>query len=220
MERRPRAAVGVHPQVRKRRRPKSNNYLWQFLLLLSVSALLLGSLVAWKVYGNERGWREWSMSMRSGMFGMHGNRSGGKSNEDLGEELAGKSIRYRGGGQADLGEFSIGRYNAITNTTLTVSFLLRGMTPYESEASFHEFMQENERAFRDRVTEAVRDCREQDYTDTNSMSKKVVARVNRAFNGRLLQSAELADFEVFESVGNYQTENWQTGRQAAGEEEK
>ena len=158
------------------------------------------------------------MSMRSGMFGMHGKRSGKESSEDVGDELEGKAIRYHEGGYADLGEFSVGRYDSITNTTLTVNFQLKGMTPCRDKASFNKFMHENERAFRDRVAQAVRDCRPSDYTDTKSMSKKVAARVNRAFSGRFLESAELAEFDVYESIGNYQMETWKTADQgtAAG----
>lgn len=219
MDRRSRKTTAVRPLVRVKRRPENNAYVLQFVVLVSAVALLLGSLVAWKVYGDDSGWREWSMSMRSGLFGMHGSRSSDESSEDVGDVLAGKSIRYHGSGYADLGEFSVGRYNSITNTTLTVNFLLKGMTPCDSEASFNAFMRENERAFRDRVTEAIRDCSERDYTDTKSMSKKVVVRVNRAFSGRFLESVELADFEVLESVGSYQSQVWESGDQAAAPSE-
>lgn len=215
MDRRPRKTTAVRPIGRVKRRRKNNGYVGQFLLLVSVGALMLGSIVAWKVYNDQSSWREWSMSMRSGMIGMHGNRTGKGSEEDVGDELEGKSIRYLGKGYADLGEFSIGRYDSITNTTLTVNFQLKGMTPCQDKESFNKFMHENERAFRDRVTQAVRDCRASDFTDTTSMSKKVVARVNRAFSGRFLESAELADFDVFESVGTYQSQPWQTAEQAA-----
>jgi hypothetical protein len=218
MDRRSQKATAVRPLARVKRRPKNNTHVTQFLVLISVIVLFLGSLVAWKVYTDKSGWREWTMSMRSGMFGMHGNRSSDGSSEDAGDELEGKSIRYHEGGYADLGDFSVGRYNSITNTTLTVNFQLKGMTPCQTKASFNEFMHENERAFRDRVTEAVRDCRERDYTDTSSMSKKVVARVNRAFSGRFLESAELVDFEVIESVGTYQSQAWESGEQAAATE--
>ena len=89
------------------------------------------------------------------------------------------------------------------------------MTPCRDEASFNKFMHKNERSFRDRVTEAVRDCRPSDYSDTKSMSKKVAVRVNRAFSGRFLESAELVDFDVFESVGNYQAQPWESVEQGA-----
>ena len=153
------------------------------------------------------------MGMRSGFLGMRSGRSGEGTNEEIGDQLAEKSIRYHGGGYADLGEFSVGRYDSITNTTFTVKFQLKGMTPCDDEESFNRFMHENERAFRDRVTQAVRDCEANDYTDSKSMSKKVVARVNRAFSGRFLESAELADFDVLESVGTYQAQRWQTADQ-------
>ncbi len=163
------------------------------------------------------------MGMRSGLLGMHGKQSvdeagdgDGEGEEDWdGDELAGKSIRYFGSGYAELGEFSVRRYDSITNTTFTVNFHLKAMTPYEDEASFLKFMGENERAFRDRVSEAVRDCRPSDYADTKTMSKKVATRVNRAFGGRCLESAELADFEVFESIGVYGSQAWESAEQAA-----
>jgi hypothetical protein len=220
MDHRPRKANVACPVRRVKHRPQPNGYALQFLLLISAVALLLGSIVAWKVYNNRRSWRDWSMSMRSGMLGMNGNRSGKGSSEDVEDELARKSIRYLGGGYADLGGFSIGRYDPITNTTLTVKFQLKGMTPYEDEESFNKFMHENERAFRDRVTEAVRDSRTSDYTDTASISKKVVARVNRAVSGRFLESVELAEFEVFESVGAYQAQPWQSGETAAARQKE
>lgn len=189
------------------------------MLILSVLALLLGSLVAWRVYNSDRSWREWSMGVRSGLLGMHGNKSSDEASdgdgEGNGDELAGKSIRYLGGGYAELGEFSVRRYDSITNTTFTVNFHLKAMTPHEDEASFHQFMGENERAFRDRVSEAVRDCRPSDYADTRTMSKKISTRVNRAFGRRCLESAELADFEVFESIGVYGSQAWETAEQAA-----
>ena len=116
-----------------------------------------------------------------------------------------------------MGEFSIGRYDSITNTTFTVNFQLKGMTPCKDKESFNKFMVENERAFRDRVTQAVRDCGARDYTNSQSMGKKVVARVNRAFSGRFLESAELADFDVFESIGTYQSQAWQNAEQVAAE---
>lgn len=216
MDRRSRKAPVVRPVKRICRRKQNNGYVVQFLLLISVSALLLGSIVAWKVYNNKSSWREWSMGMRSGMLGMHGNRSADGADENIGDELEGKSIRYLGGGYADLGEFSIGRYDSITNTTYTVNFHLKGMTPCQDEESFNTFMHENERAFRDRVTQAVRDCGARDYTNSKSMGKKVVARVNRAFSGRFLESAELAEFDVFESIGTYQSQPWQASEAAAG----
>lgn len=216
MDRRSRKAPPVRSIKRIRRRQQNNGYVIQFLLLVSVGALLLGTIVAWKVYNNKRSWREWSMGMRSGMLGMHSSRSGGSADENLGDELEGKSIRYRGSGYADLGEFSIGRYDSITNTTYTVNFLLKGMTPCQDEESFNKFMHENERAFRDRVTQAVRDCGASDYSNSKSMSKKVIARVNRAFSGRFLESAELTDFDVLESIGTYQSQPWETSKAAAG----
>ncbi len=216
MDRRSRKKAAARPPGRGKRRAKNNGHVGQIVALVSVMALFLGSIVAWKVYSNNGGWREWTMSTRSGLFGTHGSHS----SEEAGDgELEGKSIRYHGGGYADMGEFSVGRYDSITNTTLTVNFLLKGMTPCDTETSFNEFMRENERAFRDRVTEAVHDCRERDYTDSKSMSKKVVARVNRAFNGRFLESAELVDFEVFESIGTYQSQVWESGEQAVARSE-
>ena len=210
MDRRSRKVTAAPPVCRPIRRKRQNEgYVIQFMLLISVGSLLIGSIVTWKVYSNESAWREWSMGMRSGMLGMHGSRSADATNEEIGDELAGKSIRYLGSGYADLGEFSIGRYDAITNTTYTVNFQLKGMTPCEDEESFNKFMHENERAFRDRVTQAVRDCRGGDYADSKAMSRKVVARVNRAFSGRFLESAELTDFDVIESIGTYQSEPWQ-----------
>ena len=161
MDRRSRKAPTVRSIKRIRGRQQNNGYVVQFLLLVSVGALLLGTIVAWKVYNNKSSWREWSMGMRSGMLGMHGSQSGNGAGEEVGDELEGKSIRYLGSGYADLGEFSIGRYDSITNTTYTVNFLLKGMTPCQDEESFNRFMHENERAFRDRVTQAVRDCRAQ-----------------------------------------------------------
>lgn len=216
MDRRSRKAPTVRSIKRIRRRQQNNGYVIQFLLLVSVGALLLGTLVAWKVYNNKSSWREWSMGMRSGMLGMHSSRPGDDAGEIVGDELEGKSIRYHGSGYADLGEFSIGRYDSITNTTYTVNFLLKGMTPCQDEESFNKFMHENERAFRDRVTQAVRDCGANDYSNSKSMSKKVIARVNRAFSGRFLESAELADFGVFESIGTYQSQSWETSKAAAG----
>ena len=217
MDRRSRKVTAARPAHRqKRRKRQTDGYIIQFMLLVSVSSLLLGSIVAWKVYGNEDAWREWSMGMRSGMLGMHGKRSVNSGDEEIGEDLEGKSIRYLGGGYADLGEFSIGRYDSITNTTFTVNFQLKGMTPCKDEESFKKFMHENQRAFHDRVTQAVRDCRGSDYVDSKSMSRKVVARVNRAFSGRFLESAELADFDVLESIGVYQSQPWQ--KEEAAEE--
>jgi hypothetical protein len=215
MDRRSRKVTAARPVNRAKRR-KNNGYVVQFVLLVSVGALLLGTLVAWKVYSNEDSWEEWSTGMRSGMLGMHADRSKESTNEDIGEDLAGKSIRYLGDGYADMGEFSIGRYDAITNTTFTVNFQLKGMTPCEDEESFNEFMHDNERAFRDRVTEAVRDCGARDYTNSKSMGRKVVARVNRAFSGRFLESAELVDFDVFESIGTYESQPWESADQTAG----
>lgn len=215
MDRRSRKVTAARPVYRAKRK-KNNGYVVQFVLLVSASALLLGTLVAWKVYSSEDSWKEWSMGMRSGMLGMHGASSDEETNGEIGDELAGKSIRYRGSGYADLGKFSIGRYDAITNTTFTVNFELKGMTPCKDEESFNEFMHENERAFRDRVTEAVRDCGARDYADSKSIGRKVVARVNRAFSGRFLESAELTDFDVFESIGTYESQPWEGAAQTAG----
>ena len=229
MDRRSRKPDLARPRASVRKRRRKNGHVVQFLLVLSVLALLLGSLIAWRVYNNDRSWREWSMGMRSGLLGMHSSRSSdeasgedgegkgeGKGNgEEDGDELAGKSVRYFGGGYAELGEFSVRRYDSITNTTFTVNFHLKAMTPHEDEASFRKFMGENERAFRDRVSEAVRDCRPGDYADTKTMSKKISTRVNRAFGQRCLESAELADFEVYESIGAYESQAWETAEQAA-----
>ena len=101
-----------------------------------------------------------------------------------------------------------------------MEFLLKGMTPCEDKASFITFMRANERAFRDRVTETMQECRIGDYADAVGMGKKVVARVNRAFSQRFLESAELVDFAVYESVGAYRSQFRQTGETSAtGQEE-
>ncbi len=213
MDRRSQKATAVRPSVRVKRPPKKTGYAAQFLLVVSAGTLLIASLIAWKVYNDEASWSDWSTSVRSGLLGMRGSRSGDESEAQ--NEFESEPAHYLGAGYADLGEYWVNRYDSITNTTLTVNFQLKGMTPCQDAASFDQFMEENEKAFRDRVTQAVRDCHPSDYVDAKSMSKKVVVRVNRAFSGRFLESAELADFEVFESVGNYEAQSWERSEQVA-----
>ncbi|MHB8902986.1 MAG: hypothetical protein ACYC6Y_29855 [Thermoguttaceae bacterium] len=205
MDRRPKKAAVSHPPLPAKGLPPRNNYLLQFVLLVSAVALVIGAVVAWKFYASSDIWKAWALKVSAGKG----------SGNDVREALAKKSIRYLGGGYADLGVYSVGRYDAITNTTLIVEFRLKGMTPCEDEATFTQFMQANGRSFRERVNDAVRDCRGADCNDGKSLSRKVVARVNRAFSGRFLESAELADLSVFESVGGYQTQRWQSDDEAA-----
>lgn len=209
MDRRPQR-VGVGRRVTgAKRRPAQQGHVVQFLLLASVGALLVGSIATCSVYNNRASWKKWAASLYHD----------GGSSEDRGDDLEDRCICYLGGGYAALGEFSIGRYDSITNTTLTVEFLLKGMTPCEDKASFITFMRANEGAFRDRVTETMQECRIGDYADAVGMGKKVVARVNRAFSQRFLESAELVDFAVYESVGTYQAQAWEPGGELVAAQE-
>jgi len=106
-------------------------------------------------------------------------------------------------GRAELGRFSIRIYEPVSRRSLRADFKLEGMTDCEEKDEFQQFLARNYRFFREQVTIAIRNTPPSDLADPEHhvLRKRIVARVNRAFNRDFLKDADFSNFTLYESVG-------------------
>ncbi len=196
----PTTAERPHSHGRKRRRwPGVGGRL--ALAATAVLALLLLFGFGARSDG-RRSWDNWLTNFR---FSGLGSRQGGaRTRTQRKRQFADPNPipAYLGEGRAELGDYSVRVFDPVTRSTLRTDFRLQGRTSLENEASFERFMRRNHRFFREQVEVVLRTHRGHELTqpDLNLLGRKIVARVNRSLGGRVLESAEIRDFSVYESV--------------------
>ncbi len=178
-------------------------YLWfKVVSAAMVLALLLFVFSTCTGWTSQRSWENWLDNFR---FAGAGSRS---ARAKLGAQRK-RELRdmeplpaYLGDGKAELGEYSVRVFDPITQSELRTDFRLEGMTSHGDEASFNQFMRCNRRFFREQVAVVLRthNLDELADPDLNLLGRKIVARVNRSLGKRLLQSAEVKDFALYESM--------------------
>jgi hypothetical protein len=210
----PRLVVIIFRPVRWFRRQW--RYAWFKLLATGVvSAVLLAASISWSDFTARRSWEDWLANLRpsgarssnsSVKFGVHRKRQPGDK-----EPL----LSYLGGGRAEFGDFSVCVFDPITQSSLRTDFRLRGTTSLGDEASFQQFMRCNQRFFREQVGVVLRMHNVDDLTspDLDLLGRKIVARVNRSLGKRVLKSAEIKDFAVYESIDRSSFVPWESGEE-------
>lgn len=177
-------------------------HLWfKALFALAALALLLSSS-PWAGGVNKRSWENWLENFQffdSGSKNPHA-RFGMQRRRELHDTEP--LPAYLGDGKAELGEYSIRVFDPITQGELRTDFRLEGTTNLGDEASFAHFMRGNRRFFREQVAVVLRthNLDELADPDLNLLGRKIVARVNRSLGERLLKSAEIKDFALYESL--------------------
>lgn len=166
------------------------------VVIMGLWVTLLG---AWLAFGRPTSWRDWLANVS---FRTTGTRhSGSKVGQ---RDQGGMKLAYLGDGKAELGQYSIKIFDPVSRATLRTDFRLEGRTACEDGNAFQQFMKRNHRFFREQVMVTVRNCGPDDLTEPSLqlLEKKVVSRVNRALGRRFLESAEIKDFFLYESVDN------------------
>jgi hypothetical protein len=143
-----------------------------------------------------KSWDDWLANLNSGGMTMK------NPNAKFGYRPKMAKLAYFGDGRAELGEFSVRMFDPLTRITMRADFKLEGKTQYGDERSFQEFMRHNNRFFREQVNVALRSCDPEELADADvdQLEGRLVARVNRALGHDFLESAEMKDFALFESV--------------------
>ncbi len=164
------------------------------VLLVGLWTALLG---AWLTLGRPASWDEWLAGMnRSAARSKHRHRTIGQP------DAAAAKLTYLGEGRAELGDFSIRIFQPITRSTLRADFSLEGKTACADRDAFDKFIRSNHRFLREQVMVTVRNCESDDLVDPDLqlLEKKLVSRVNRALGRRFLESAQIKEFCLYESV--------------------
>jgi hypothetical protein len=193
---------GTGPQrarAARRRRPKRPKWSAAAQTAAAVLAILLplSAIVAWNAYADRHGWLA---NMKPLVVRGKGNGQGNKAKRGRAGE---SGVAFRGRGCAELGEFSVRTYDPVTGTTRLAEFQLEGITSCQDEESFHRFMEQNNRCFREQVSVVIRNTRAVDLKDTDLLGRKIVVRVNRIFEHPVLESVQIKDFAVYEAIENY-----------------
>lgn len=121
------------------------------------------------------------------------------------------SLAYLGEGRCKLGEFSVNLFDPVMRSVLRVSFRLEGVIACDDEAAFQAFLKSSFRSLREQIQVAVRASDAPDFADPQLrvLRRRMIARVNRAFNGQFLRSVAVRDLAVHESIDRGPFVRWQ-----------
>ena len=187
-------------------------HLWfKGLSALAALAMLLSAFGPWGAHMNKRSWENWLENFQS--FGSGARNPHARFGRERRRELRDTEPlpAYLGEGKAELGEFSIRVFDPITQGELRTDFRLKGTTNLGDEASFAHFMRGNRRFLREQVAVVLRthNLDELADPDLNLLGRKIVARVNRSLGKRVLKSAEIRDFALYESIDRSSFALWE-----------
>ncbi len=183
------------------------------VLLLLIPILVLS---LWGAITQRNTWQDWLSKLKpafsSGLgIGSKSDKTGSRSEAEEG------TFDYLGEGAASLGEYSIKVFDPVSKCTLRTDFRLEGKTTCEHAGEFDDFKRRRHRFFQEQVMIAIRNSELDDLTDPKRamLSKKLIARVNRALDERFLESVVFKEFYLFESVDNSGFVQWQPTIEAA-----
>jgi hypothetical protein len=183
------------------------------VLLLLIPILVLS---LWGAITQRNTWQDWLSKLKpafsSGLgIGSKSDKTGSRSEVEEG------TFDYLGEGVARLGEYSIKVFDPVSKCTLRTDFRLEGKTTCEHAGEFDDFKRRRHRFFQEQVMIAIRNSELDDLTDPKRtmLSKKLIARVNRALDERFLDSVVFKEFYLFESVDNSGFVQWQPTIEAA-----
>jgi len=201
------------------------------LLTLGSGALLANRLLAGAPQQTEEPTRPKTHGKQAGLEGKRGEHGdkpaanhAGKEQKSHGEENPNPSgasaptaetaeaVAYLGQGPSKLGEFRIKLFDPVTRTVLRVSFRLEGVIACADETAFQSFLKSSLRFFREQIQVAVRSSDVPDFSDPQLrvLRRRMIARVNRAYNRDYLRSLEIKDLAVHESIDNAPYVRWQS----------
>jgi hypothetical protein len=120
-------------------------------------------------------------------------------------------MKYEGKGRAHLGDYSVKIYDPDTCTTFRTDFALEGETTCENPQVFQQWMAAHHCLFREQVMVTVRNGQLPEFSDRklSSLSRKLVAQVNRAVGEPFLKSVRFTGFRLYESVQNSEFVLWE-----------
>ncbi len=167
------------------------------------SVVLLLVFRAWSETASHNVWNRWMANFQlsgftrsnpNAQFGYRRNKEKYRDTEPL--------PAYLGDGRAELGDYSIRVFDPITRATLRTDFHLSGLTSLSDESTFRDFMVCNRRFFREQVAVVLRTHNFDDLAapDLDLLGRKIVARVNRSLGERVLKSAKLKEFSLYEAT--------------------
>lgn len=197
----PRSAVTLLP-TRWCRGPRSHIVLKLFWVGLA-SAVLLLVFRAWSESAGQNVWNRWMANFQlSGFTRSNPDATFGHRRQKAEYRDTEPLPAYLGDGRAELGDYSIRVFDPITRATLRTDFHLSGLTSLRDESTFRDFMACNRRFFREQVAVVLRTHHFDGLAapDLDLLGRKIVARVNRSLGERVLKSAELKGFSLYEAT--------------------
>ncbi len=176
-------------------------HIWFKLAVAGILSVGLLSLFGtWSGFAGQRSWDNWLANLQFSGSGTRRPKAQSKSKLEFSDKEP--LPAYLGDGKAELGDYSIRVFDPITRSVLRTDFRLEGSTSLGDEASFQQFMRCNRRFFREQVAVVFRSHNLDDLAspDLKLLGRKIVARVNRSLGERMLKSAEIKDFSLYESM--------------------
>jgi len=179
----------------------SRQFSWLRAAAVGFAGLWVVALSSWITFSSPYTWSDWMSSMDF-LSRSQGTKLGGSHKGEL--------PAYLRDGSASLGCYAVKIYDPVTRTMLQAEFRLQGRTTCKNGQEFEEFFRCNHHLFREQVMITLRTCDFQEAADRDLelLGKKIVSRVNRTLGRPFLESVELQDFVLYESIGAISTMQW------------
>lgn len=196
------------------RRDNRRIHRWQAGVTLGLCAAVIAILLVcgWAVSGDQRQWSGWLGNTSPEETGSTPDRmtdsSPDRMTDSSPDRMTGR-LAYRQQQPAELGVYSVFRYDDITETLMRVDFKLVGQTSGGDESSFEQFMQANADSFRKQVCRTVREARLSELSDSELLARKIAMQINRVHEETFLHSVQLKDLEIFEEIKGYSPTPWE-----------
>lgn len=168
---------------------------------------------AWSGCASQRSWENWLANMQFGGSGARSASARAKSSQKPISAVKEPLPAYLGEGRAELGDYSVRVFDPITQSSLRTDFRLEGQTHLGDEAAFKDFMGRNRRFFQEQVAVVLRTHNPDELAspDLSLLGRKIVARVNRTLGRRVLESVQVKDFALYESMESSGFALWDGG---------
>ncbi len=183
------------PPIRRRR--GSWRQALKSVLILGAAIQPLVIVAVWAMYARSSAWEDW-LSRLGGGFGKRPAARG-----ELGSRVSSApGLAYYGGGRVALGDYSVKVFNPVSRVMLRVDFALEGDSNCPDAHAFNAFAAMHHNFFREQVMVSVRSAPLDQLTDPelSLLKRNIVARVNLALGEPFLNSVDIKEFSLFESV--------------------
>lgn len=190
--------------------PSNSRYRYAIPLLILGTFIVVIGVSLWAAVSQRKTWQDWLANLKPAFSSGKGI---GPKRDTTGSrnEIEEGSFSYMGEGVAELGEYSVKIFDPVSKCTLRTDFELEGRTTCDNQADFDEFKRRFHRFFQEQVMITIRNSELEDLADPKRamLSRKLIARVNRALDDRFLESVVFKEFHLFESVDNSGFVHWQ-----------